>query len=68
MPQTNKLQSSDTLPCAQHGHSTGVHVHLDSPFELTEAIHAVLTDLQRWSDDKPRKTFLSGSSLGGWTR
>jgi len=50
-----------------HGRSTGVHVHLDSPFELTEGVHAVLTDVQRWSESRPRKTFLCGSSLGGWT-
>lgn len=50
-----------------HGRSTGLHVYLDAPWELTEGIHALLTDVKRLSDDPPKKVFLSGSSLGGWT-
>jgi len=51
---------------ASHGRSTGVHVHLSSAYKLTDGVHAVLTDLKRWSPGT-RKTYLSGSSLGGWT-
>ncbi|KAF8338157.1 Alpha/Beta hydrolase protein [Cantharellus anzutake] len=50
---------------AAHGRSTGTHVYLPSAFDLTEGLHAVLTDVARWSN--PRKTFLAGTSLGGWT-
>lgn len=51
----------------QHGKSTGVHVYLPSAFLLTDSVHAVLTDLKRLNPET-RKTFLAGSSLGGWTR
>lgn len=63
-----ELYSDLTCALAQHGRSTGLHVYLDAPWELTEGLHALLTDVTRLSDEPPRKVFLSGSSLGGWTR
>ncbi|KAF9506660.1 hypothetical protein BS47DRAFT_1352545 [Hydnum rufescens UP504] len=54
------------IDLAAHGKSTGLHVHLPNAFSLAESVHAVLTDLKRL-DPEPRKTFLAGSSMGGWT-
>ncbi|KAF8315833.1 alpha/beta-hydrolase [Clavulina sp. PMI_390] len=50
-----------------HGRSTGVHVHHDSPWELTEGVHAILTDARKITAEPPRKMIISGTSLGGWT-
>ncbi|KZS91586.1 alpha/beta-hydrolase [Sistotremastrum niveocremeum HHB9708] len=49
-----------------HGRSTGLHVHLTSADQLSDAVHAVLLDLAGGSS-KPDKVFLVGSSLGAFT-
>ncbi|KDQ13990.1 hypothetical protein BOTBODRAFT_33102 [Botryobasidium botryosum FD-172 SS1] len=49
-----------------HGRSTGVHSHIDSANQLSDAVYHVLKDRETWSP-KTRKTFLIGSSMGGWT-
>jgi len=49
-----------------HGRSTGVHSHIDSANQLSDAVYHVLKDREAWSR-MPNKTFLIGSSMGGWT-
>jgi acylglycerol lipase len=49
-----------------HGRSTGVHVFIESSVDLTDAVFRVLADVKRWSSRTPKKTFLVGSSMGGW--
>ncbi|KAJ9108735.1 hypothetical protein QFC21_000055 [Naganishia friedmannii] len=58
------------LKQARHGRSTGVHGYLPTARSLPDAVFTVLQDLRTLSSSTaspPRKTFLTGTSMGGLT-
>ncbi|KAI5454753.1 hypothetical protein NCC49_003638 [Naganishia albida] len=48
-----------------HGRSTGAHAHLPNARSLPDAIFTVLQDLRAITSPPARKTFLTGTSMGG---